>query len=99
MNPPHENFLHTPLEIRERPVQHYSEVLGSQTEGQDFVIEDDFQLTFSFLVEMEDGRQRFCGAELQPPGLELFTYSRHVVADAPSAYYPLFLCSVHFFCD
>jgi len=34
-------------------------------EGQGFVVEVDFQLTFSFLVvEMEDCRHRFRGAEL-----------------------------------
>jgi len=34
-------------------------------EGQDFVVEVDFKLTFSFLVfEVEDYRHRFCNAEL-----------------------------------
>ena len=51
--------------IRERPVQHYSEVFGLGAEGQGFAVEVDFQLTFGFLVvEMEDGRHRFRGTEL-----------------------------------
>jgi len=38
-------------------------VLGA--EEQDFVVEVDFPLTFSFLVfEVEDCRHRFCSAEL-----------------------------------
>jgi len=45
--------------MRERPVQRYSQVFGFGTEGQTFVIEVDFQLTLSFLVEMEDYRDRF----------------------------------------
>jgi len=41
--------------IRDRPVQRYSEVFGIGAEGQGFVVEVDFQLTFSFLaVEVED---------------------------------------------
>jgi len=48
-----------------RPVQRYSEVVGLGAEGQDFVVEVDFQLTFGFLVvEMEDCRHRFRCAEL-----------------------------------
>ena len=51
--------------VRERPVQRYSEVFGLRAEGQDFVVEVDFQLTFGFLVvEMEDHRHRCRGAEL-----------------------------------
>jgi len=51
--------------IREQPVQLYSEVFGLGADAQDFVIEVDFQLTFSFLVvEMESCRHRFCSAEL-----------------------------------
>ena len=51
--------------IRERPVQRYSEVFGFGAEGQGFVVEADFQLTFGFLVvEMENCRHRFRGAEL-----------------------------------
>ena len=43
----------------------YSEVFGLGVEGQGFVVEVDFQFTFSFLVaEMEDCRHRFCSAEL-----------------------------------
>ena len=60
--------------VRERPVQRNSEVFGFRAEGQGFVVEVDFQLTLSFLVvEMEDCRHRFCGAELQLPSLEVFT--------------------------
>ena len=36
--------------IRERPVKRYSEVFGLREEGQGFVVEVDFQLTFGFLV-------------------------------------------------
>ena len=51
--------------VRERPVQRYSEVYGLGAEGQVFVVEVDFQLTFGFLVvEMEDCLHRFRGAEL-----------------------------------
>ena len=51
--------------IRERRVQRYSEVFGLGAEGQGFVVEVDFQLTFGFLVvEMEDCRHRFRGAGL-----------------------------------
>ena len=51
--------------IRERPVQRFSEVFWLGAEGQGFVVEVDFQLTFGFLVvEMEDCRHRFRGAEL-----------------------------------
>jgi len=50
--------------VRERLVQRYSEVLGLGAEGQGFVVEVDFQLTFGFLVvDMEDCRYRFRGAE------------------------------------
>jgi len=46
--------------IRERPVQRYSEVFGFGAEGQEFVVEVDFQLTFGFLfVEIEDSRHNF----------------------------------------
>jgi len=46
--------------ICERPAQeHYYEVFGIGAEGQVFVIEADFQLTFSFLIEMEDYRHRY----------------------------------------
>jgi len=37
--------------VRERPVQRYSEVFGLGAEGQGFVVEVDFQLTFSFLLD------------------------------------------------
>jgi len=50
--------------IPERPVQRYSEVFGLVAEGQDFVVVVDFQLTFSFLVEVEDCRHSFCSADL-----------------------------------
>ena len=51
--------------VRERPVQSYSEVIGFGTKGQGFIVVDDFQLTFGFLVvEVEDCRHRFCSAEL-----------------------------------
>jgi len=64
--------------MRERPVQCYCEVFRLGAEGQDFVVEVDFQLTFSFLVaKMEDCR---CSAELQLPGLEVFTHGCHVLA-------------------
>jgi len=59
--------------VRERPVQRYSEVFGLGAEGQGFVVEVDFQLTFGFLVEMEDCRHRSRGAELQLPSLAVFT--------------------------
>jgi len=36
--------------IHERPVQCYSEVFGLGAEGQDFVVEVDLHVTFSFLV-------------------------------------------------
>ena len=55
--------------VREQPVQRYSEVFGLGAEGQGFVVEVDFQLTFGFLiVETEDCRHRFRGAE--PSGLK-----------------------------
>jgi len=51
--------------IRERPVQRYSEVFRLGAKEQAFVVEVDFQLTFSFLaVKMEDCRYRFCSDEL-----------------------------------
>ena len=51
--------------VRERPVPRYSKVFGLRAEGQGFVVEIDFQLTFGFLVvEMEDCRHRFRGTEL-----------------------------------
>ena len=51
--------------VREWPVQRYSEVFGLGAEGQGFAVEVEFQLTFGFLVvEMEDCRHRFRGAEL-----------------------------------
>jgi len=60
--------------IREQPVHHYLEVFGLGAEGQGFVVEVDFKLTFGFLVvEMEDCRHRFCSAELLVPSLEVFT--------------------------
>jgi len=59
--------------VRERPVQRCSKVFGVGVEGQGFVVEVDFQLTFGFLVEMEDCRHRFRGAELLLPSLEVFT--------------------------
>ena len=53
------------LAVRERSVQCYSAVLGLGPKGLGFVVKDDFQLTFSFLVvEMEDCRYRLCRAEL-----------------------------------
>ena len=36
--------------VRERPVRRYTKVLGLGAEGQGFVVEVDFQFTFSFLV-------------------------------------------------
>ena len=45
--------------IRERPVQRYSEVFGLGAEGQGFVVEADFQLTFSFLVVKVDNLTTF----------------------------------------
>jgi len=58
----------------QRPVQRNSGVFGLGAEGQGFVVAVDFKLTFSFLVvEMEDRRHRFHGAELQLPSLEVFT--------------------------
>jgi len=63
------------LAICERPVQLYSVVFGLGAKGQGFVVEVDFQLTFSFLVaEMEDCRHRFCSVERYLPDLELFIY-------------------------
>ena len=35
--------------VRERPVQRYSKVFGLRAEGQGFVVEVDFQLTFGLL--------------------------------------------------
>ena len=50
---------------RDRPVQRYSEVFGFGAEGQSFVVEVDFKLTFNFLsVKMEGRRHRFYNAEL-----------------------------------
>ena len=70
--------------ISERPVQRYSEVFGLEAEGQDFVDEVDFQLTFGFLdVKMEGCRHRFSRAELYLPCLEVFTYGCHVLAQYP----------------
>ena len=67
--------------VRERPVQRYSEEFGLGAEGQGFVVEVDFQLTLSVLdVAMENCRHHFCSAEFQLPGLEMFTYGRHVFA-------------------
>ena len=46
-------------------MQCYSEVFGIGAEGQGFVVDVDFQLAFGFLVvEMEDCRHHFRGAEL-----------------------------------
>jgi len=60
--------------VRERPVQRNSEVFGLGAKGQGFVVAVDFQLTLDFLVvEMEDRRHRFHGAELQLPSVEVFT--------------------------
>jgi len=43
--------------LREHPIRRYSEVFGLGAERQGFVVEVDFQVTFSFLVvEMEDCR-------------------------------------------
>ena len=53
--------------MRERRVQRYPEIFGLGAEGQGFVVEVDFQLTFGFLVfdmDTEDCRHRFRGAEL-----------------------------------
>ena len=48
------------LAVREQPDQRYSEVFGLGAKEQGFVVEADFQLTFSFLVvEMEGCRHRF----------------------------------------
>jgi len=70
--------------VHERPVQRNSEALGLGAEGQGFVVEVDFQLTPSFLVvEMEDRRHRFRGAELQLPCLKVFTSS--TACQSPSA--------------
>ena len=70
--------------IRERPVQLNSEVFGLGAERQGFVVEVDFQLTFSFLVaEMEDRRHRFRGAELQLPSR--WRYSPSVAMSLVSA--------------
>jgi len=44
---------------RERPVQRYSEVFGFGAEGQGFVVEVDFQFTFSFLVVEVDNLTTF----------------------------------------
>ena len=59
--------------IRERPVQRNSEVFGLGAEGQGFIVEVDFQLILSFLVEMKDPQHGFRGAELYLPSLEVFT--------------------------
>ena len=49
--------------VREWPVHCYFEVFGLGAEGQGFVVEVDFQLTFGFLVvEVEDCRHRFRAA-------------------------------------
>jgi len=50
--------------IHEGPVQHYSALLGLKAEGQGFIVEVDFHLTFSFLGKVEGCRHRFCSAEL-----------------------------------
>jgi len=47
-----------------RHAQRYSEAFGFTAEAQGFVVEVDFQLTFGFLVEMEDFRHHFCSGEL-----------------------------------
>jgi len=71
--------------IRERPVQRYSEVFGFGAVRQGFVVEVDFQTTFSFLVvEVEDYRHRFCSAELYLPDLDVFTYSHMSLLNTPS---------------
>jgi len=41
--------------IRERPVQRYSKAFGLGAEGQDFIVEIDFHLTFNFLVVKMEG--------------------------------------------
>ena len=50
--------------VSARPVQRYSEVFGLGAEGQAFVVEVDFQLTFGFLVEGGRLPTLFCNAEL-----------------------------------
>ena len=61
--------------IRERPFQRYFEVFGLGAEWQGFVVEVDFQVTFSFLVVKVEGcRHRFCRAQLYLPCLEVFAY-------------------------
>ena len=53
-------------------IRKVSLMVGSTRQA--FVVEVDFQLTLRFLVvEMEDCRHRFRGAELQLPSLEVFT--------------------------
>jgi len=53
-------------------------------EGQDFVVEVDFQHTFNFLVGKVKGcRHRFCSVELYLSSLEVFTYGCHVLAQRP----------------
>jgi len=50
--------------MREGPVQRYSKVVWVAARGLGFPVEDDFKLTFSFLVKMEDCRHWFCSPEL-----------------------------------
>jgi len=69
--------------IHENLVQRYSEVFRLRAKGQGFVTEIDFELTFSFLVEMEDCHTVFVvlSFNFQVWSLEVFTYSRHVFAE------------------
>ena len=67
-----------------RPVQIYSEVFRFGADKQSFSAVVDVYITFSYLfLEVEDCRHRFCSPELQLPGLEVFTYSCHVLANHP----------------
>ena len=58
--------------------------IWSQAEGQDFVVDVDFQLTFSVLVvKMEGCPQHLCCAELKLSGLEVLTYGCYVLVQHP----------------
>ena len=72
-------------DIRERPVQGYSEEFGLGAEGQGFVVEVDFHLTFSILVVKVEGcRHRFCSAELSAVALQL--WAPQMLTGTPNGY-------------
>jgi len=81
--------------VRERSVECFSEVFGLGPEEQGFIAVVDFQLMFSFLVEMEDCQHCFCTRPLSfnfqvwryPPTVAVsFLSTLSTVCQSPSAY-------------